>query len=414
MNNERITRRDFLKLSGLASAAIFIPKGMERLGDNLESWPGLKIEDLPSFYKDVLLNTPKTDFSPAGILRMGVVENGFNSMREVPVCQTKFNQRFLEFAKHSPTWRFVTDQPIGLGLHWFGDRPEFAATWYPQGTAREYIEAGLCGDRSVQFVVGDGVPKPGQSALDDKLAIVQAEKPDENGNWIASAHIIEVDRKLFENGTQYFANASYSLFRDYGFSDPEHTSILQQLYQPGYNMRPNIQLVGIEIQGCFFDDPEYFPSIQKFSNTLAVCLAVIKRHKISSPAFNLMGHEELDEGKGDPGKNTILGMKMFIGLSALVSGDAELKELVFSPFSLDGKLSKETAIGNYFSYIKDYFGRTAGPTSFVDYWNTFFQTDTIQNLVTRNLVRDAEGDLNPNTEPLIHSRSSSNHSPEKQ
>jgi hypothetical protein len=388
MNNERITRRDFLKLSGLASAAIFIPKGMERLGNNLESWPGLKIEDLPSFYKDVLLNTPKTDFSPSGILRMGVTENGFNSMCEVPVCQTKFNKQFLGIAKNSPQWRFVTDQPIGLGLHWFGDSPEFAANWYPGGTAREYIEAGLCGDRSVQFVVGDGVPKPGQGALDEKLAIVQAELPDENGNWVTSAHMIEVNREWYETGKQYFANASYSLLRDYGFTHPDHTSILQRLYQRRYNQRPNIQLVGIETQGLLFDKPENFPSSQKLANILAVCLAVIKRHKISSPAFNLMGHEELDEGKGDPGKNTMLGMKMLIGLSALVSGDPELKDLVFGPFTLNGQLSRETAIVNYFNYIKDYFGRTTGPTSFVSYWQNYFQFDSVINLVSNKLTRD--------------------------
>ncbi|MCX6704216.1 MAG: hypothetical protein NTZ07_02100, partial [Candidatus Woesebacteria bacterium] len=244
----RISRRDFLKLAIAGTASLFLPK-IEIRADGLESWPGLNVEDLPPYYQNILSLTPKTDFSASGILRMGVAENGVNAMHEVPVSQTKFNKKFLEIAKHSPTWRFVTDQPIGLAWHWFGDGPEFASIWYPNGTASEYIERGLCGDRSVQFIVGDGVPKPGQEALDNKLAIAQAELPDENGNWVTSAHIIEVDRSLYENGTQYFANASYSLFRDYGFANPTRTSILQRLYQPGYNKRPNVQLVGIEIQG---------------------------------------------------------------------------------------------------------------------------------------------------------------------
>jgi hypothetical protein len=401
MKNERISRRDFIKLSGLAGIGLAIPRGAERIIYQTESWPGIKVEDLPSYHKEILLSTPKTDFSDAGILRMGVTENGVNTMSEVPVSQTKFNKKFLGIAKNSPQWRFVTDQPIGLVLHWFGDRPEFAATWYPGGTAREYVEAGLCGDRSVQFLVGDGVPKPGQAALDEKLAIVQAELPDENGNWVSSAHTIEVDRSLYENGSQYFANGYYSLLRDYGFSSPDRTSILQRLYQPPYNGRPNIQLVGIEIQGLLFEDPAFFPSQQKLANVLAVSLAVIKRHKISSPAFNIMGHEELDFGKGDPGKNMMYVMKTLIGLSALVSDDQELKNLVFGPFTLYGNLSKTEAIANYFKFVNDYFGRTTGPESFVAYWRNFIQSDVIQNLVANKLTTDIEPEENQVTKDSI-------------
>jgi hypothetical protein len=381
----RISRRDFLKLAMAGAASLFLPK-IEIRADGLESWPGLNVEDLPPYYQNILSLTPKTDFSASGILRMGVAENGVNAMREVPVSQTKFNKKFLEIAKHSPNWRFVTDQPIGLAWHWFGDGPEFASTWYPNGTARDYIERGLCGDRSVQFIVGDGVPKPGQGALDEKLAIAQAELPDENGNWVTSAHIIEVDRSLYENGTQYFANASYSLFRDYGFANPTRTSILQRLYQPGYNKRPNVQLVGIEIQGLLFEDPAYFPSPQKLANVLAVSMALIKRHKISSPGFNANGHEELDFGKGDPGKNMILGMKILIGISALVSEDQELMNLVFGPFTLDGKITKEGAIAGYFNFIKDYFCRTTGPKSFVDYWLNYFHFDATPGIINSGIV----------------------------
>ena len=398
MNHERISRRDFLKIAGLGLGALAL--GPFRLPERwIESWPRLNVEDLPSFYQDILLRTPKTDFSASGILQMGVMENGVNAMHDVPVSQNKFNRKFLGIAKYNPNRRFVTDQPIGLAWHWFGDRPEFASTWYPNGTAREYIERGLCGDRSVQFVVGDGVPEPGQEALDKKLAIVQAELPDENGNWVTSAHILPVDRSLWENGTQYFANAYYSLLRDYGFSNPNRASILQRLYQPGFNDRPNTQLVGIEIQGCFFEENKYFPGPQKLANTLAVSLAVIRKNKISSPAFNAYGHEELDFDKGDPGKNTILGMKTLVGISALVSGDQELMDLVFGPFTLDGNITKEGAIANYFNFIKDYFARTTSPRSFVDYWLSYFQTEVIQSLVSQSLVIDTG--TNSNSDPNI-------------
>jgi hypothetical protein len=280
----------------------------------------------------------------------------------------------------------VTDQPIGLAWHWYGDQPQYASTWYPSGTAREYVEVGLCGDCSVQFVVGDGIPLSGQEALDQKLAIVQSELPDENGKWVSSAHILNVDRSLYRNGTQYFANAYYLLMGKYGFSNPDKATILQRLYQPGFNDRPNIQLVGMEIEGTCFEDPKNFPSPQKLANTLAVSLAVIKRNKISSPAFNAYGHQELDFGKADPGKNLIMGMKILIGISALVSDDQELKKLVFGPFSLNGKVTKEQAVANYFSFVTDYFSMSTGPKSFVDYWLNYFQTDAIADLVSRKLT----------------------------
>jgi hypothetical protein len=271
-----------------------------------------------------------------------------------------------------------------LAWHYFGDSPQYASIWYPKGTAREYVEGGLCGDRSVQFVVGDGIPQPGQDSLDKKLAIVQAELPDANGNWVSSAHIVNVDRHLFRDGVQYFANALYSLLRDYGFSNPNSLTILQRLYQPRFNDRPNIQLVGMEIQGYRFDEIDNFPGFQKFANILAVSLAIIKKHKISSPAFNAYGHQELDFDKGDPGKNVILGMKILIGIYALVSRDQDLKDLVFGPFTLGGKISKSRAVANYFYFIEDYYKRTAEP-GMINYWLNFFQIDIIHDLVSQDI-----------------------------
>ena len=395
MRHNELSRRDFLKFSALLGAGLIIPRKINYLLNNYESWPKLNIRYLPPFYQDILLCTPKTNFSASGIMQMGVMENGVNIMRDIPVDQTKFNKKFLNLASQDPSWRFVTDQPIGLVWHWFGDQQAYAARWYPHGTAREYVEGGLCGDRSVQFVTGDGVPEPGQEALDKKLSIVQTELPDDKGNWIFSAHTIEVDRSLSAAGQQYFCNAYYSLMRDYDFSDSMTGTIIQRLYQPGFNDKPNKQLVGIEIQGCFFDDPTLFPSPQKLANVLAVSLAIIKRNQISSPAFNAYGHEELDALKGDPGKNFILGMKTLIGISALVLGDPELKELVFGPFTLGGKTTKEKAIANYFSFIKNYFAKTAGPKSYVDYWLNYFQFYNIQYLVSRNLITNTNPDSNP-------------------
>ena len=387
MKQEKLNRRDFLKISAFLGAGLIIPRKLDYLINNNESWPILDIKDLSPFYRDILLRTPKTDFSASGIMQMGVVENGVTVMREIPVDQTNFNKKFLDllYRYHNPGWRFVSDQPIGLAWHWFGDRPTDAARWYPNGTAREYIEGGLCGDNSVQFVVGDGVPEPGQKALDKKLSIVQAEFPDYQGNWIISAHIVQVDRSLQTTHQQYYCRAYQSLLKEYGFSDCLTGTIIQRLYQPGFNDKPNKQLVGIEIQGCLFNDPISFPSPQKLANVLAVSLAIIKRNRISSPAFNAYGHGELDLLKSDPGKNFVLGMKILIGISALVSGDDELKDLVFGPFTLGGKITKEKAVANYFSFVKNYFSITASPHSYVYYWLRFFEFENIQELVSRNL-----------------------------
>jgi len=380
-----INRRDFLKLLGASVLATIGLPYFRVLAANIESWPGLAIKNLPDYYQHVLSLVPRMEFSKAGILQMRVVENRFATMRDMPVCQSNFNRKFIELAKGDPKWRFVIDQPIGLAWHFFGDTPEFAARRFPKGTAREYIEQGLSGDStSVQFVVGDGIPQAGQDSLDKKLAIVQSELPDANGNWISSAHIKNVDRGWYENSRQYFANAFYCLLRDYGFSDPALGTILQRLYQPGFNGRPNIQLVGIEIQGCRFEEIDFFPGFQKLANTLAVSLAIIKRHKISSPAFNAYGHQELDLNKGDPGKNVILGMKILIGISALVSRDQEMKDLVFGPFTLGGKISKNSAVANYFYFIEDYYRRTTDPKK-VNYWLNYFQIDAIHDLVSHDI-----------------------------
>lgn len=379
-----IDRRDFLKFMGASMFASLVLPNFRVLAANIESWINLDVRKLPIYYQNILSLVPRTGFSELGILQMRVVENHVFAMRDMPVSQTKFNKKFLELAKRDPTWRFVVDQPIGLAWHYFGDSPQYASIWYPKGTAREYVEGGLCGDRSVQFVVGDGIPQPGQDSLDKKLAIVQAELPDANGNWVSSAHIVNVDRHLFRDGVQYFANAFYSLLRDYGFSNPYSLTILQRLYQPRFNDRPNIQLVGMEIQGYRFDEIDNFPGFQKFANILAVSLAIIKKHKISSPAFNAYGHQELDFDKGDPGKNVILGMKILIGIYALVSRDQDLKDLVFGPFTLGGKILKSRAVANYFYFIEDYYKRTAEP-SMINYWLNFFQIDTIHDLVSQDI-----------------------------
>ena len=94
----------------------------------------------------------------------------------------------------------------------------------------------------------------------------------------------------------------------------------------------------------------------------------------------------------------MLVVKTLIGLSALVSDDAELKDLVFGPFSLDGKLSKQTAIANYFNYVKDYFGRTTGPTTFVEYWKNYFQIDAIIGIVKNKLTEDLTTGTNQTVE----------------
>ena len=363
-----INRRDFIKLAGTGICAIALSPIINCRAFDTVSWPKINICDLPLRYQNILSLTQQLEFSSLGMLK------------NAPVIQTNFNKKFIEIAKHSPCWRFVTDQPIGIAWHWFGDTSSFASTWYPNGTAKEYIENGLCGDRSVQFVVGDGKLQNNQNLLNDKLSIAQAEIPDENGNWVSSAHIINVDRKLYENGIQYFANAYYSLCRDYGFHDPSSTTILQRLYQPGFNNRPNIQLIGIEIQGHSFNTTNAFPSNQKIANALSISLALIKRHNISSPAFNTYGHQELDFNKDDPGKNFIFEMKLLIGIYALISNDQELLHLVFNPFTINGTISKRRAVTNYFNFIKDYFKRTTEPTA-AEYWLNYFQFDTVSNIM---------------------------------
>ena len=138
------------------------------------------------------------------------------------------------------------------------------------------------------------------------------------------------------------------------FDLPQDISVLQTLHNKGgYNNTPNRSTIGIEITGYDFDNPEDFPSTKKISTLLTLTTAITKKYKIS-PAFDYLGHREIDYKKSDPGRRLTYLMKLIVGLDCLTREDPELSDLVFGPF-IDKTKRNDNGAKKYFDFITTYF-----------------------------------------------------------
>ena len=106
-------------------------------------------------------------------------------------------------------------------------------------------------------------------------------------------------------------------------------SLLQDLYD-GPKLDPNMRTIAVEIAGYDFENPEHYPQDQKIANVVSVVWAIMKRYGI--PASNLMGHNEIQLGKADPGKKFMALIRYLIGVKALVEEDPVMNRLVFGQF----------------------------------------------------------------------------------
>jgi hypothetical protein len=84
----------------------------------------------------------------------------------------------------------------------------------------------------------------------------------------------------------------------------------------------------------------------------------MRRYDIS--AMNILGHQELQLSKPDPGKKFLALIRYIIGAKALIEGDERMKRLVFGSF-LGNNLDGSQAAARYFRYVHDYLCMTATP-----------------------------------------------------
>lgn len=352
--DSQVSRRDFLKLGGVGVGALAIivtkvDKVFAKSPDFSGLYPELKKENLPSFYGEILKRVSLTGMTEEGVCQ---IEQGVNAeKRDVTVAQTYLNKRILGLSEKNPNFLFVSNQSLGLAWHWFGDLDGWKKIYAPNGTVKEYVDNGFGRGTSTMFLVGDEIP--GSGDLTDKVSIAQCELPNKKGVPVQSAHILPVNRDDYTSNQQYFALALNKLGKEYFPEKQYKYSILQRMYNGDYNIAPNKQLIGIEILGTDFDNPEHFPSIQKIANVLSVSIPTIKHYDIEA-AYNSYGHQELDLNKGDPGKCFTYLMKTLLGVYALANKDEKLSDLLFSPFMTTNKDGKE-AVQRYFDFIDSYF-----------------------------------------------------------
>lgn len=281
----------------------------------------------------------------SGIVEIDSKSDGTYSM--VPVIQTEINKFNLKLAETKPC--YLCKETLGIVFHSFGASDYLLSTYIPHGTAKEYVENGFGTLTSAMFLVGQQEFDPESDLVNLPPSIIQCELPSPSGKLVPSAHVVPVDRENLEK--QPFLRSMNKAVYNFGFPYP--SSVLQSLYMEGQNSAPNRSMIGIEITGSSFDTPGHFPNSVKLASVLSVAVALTRHYKFS-PAFNFLGHRDLDLNKEDPGRRLTYLMKVLVGLYALQHRDKELCESIFKPF-INKAPSVLDGINKYFEFITYYF-----------------------------------------------------------
>lgn len=349
-----MNRRAFLKVASASLVAAVLPGGLTK-GKAASipptarvEWPALLPVALPQLVRDVLSRTQRMEISQAGLLTLQEV--GGKSEGEVPLRRTQWNQE-----KCTPLDRMLTDYPWGIVLHWYGEPAYFdkTITGYLRGfdslrNANDYITR-----TSAHFLVGEAAPVPQAMAKEDVIGILQTQAPDQDGTPFVASHLRPLNYKLHRERQQYFVKALDAL----EYADPHVHSILQDFFD-GAKIDPGWRTIAIEITGFDFDDPGTTPDSQQMANVLGVIWAVMKRYKIS--ALDILGHNEIELDKPDPGKLFMASIRYLLGVKALSEPDEQMKELVFGRFLGESGNPKE-AVRRYFKFVRDYLVLVSRP-----------------------------------------------------
>jgi hypothetical protein len=389
------SRRNFLKLSSACLAGL-AASGLEKYQTGFvkihpgEDWPSnnptirtgaqtltspnIAIHTL-SLVKHVLEKVPTLSITSQGFLEC--YTNGGVSAQMMPLAPTLWNQE-----NSQPDDRLSESLPWAIVLHWYGDRDGVYQTLgnylhgfnsyrlvnqppallpsrhAPPGnllvgstTQLDKENSELLLDRyrtSAHFLVGKDDPLSNQGGLDEPLAIVQTQVPDQDGTPFRAAHVGPLDSQQ-----TYFVQALKKLQS----LAPDADFALLDFYRrtrPAVNQRT----IGIEVSGYNFDAPGQLPPAQQLANLLGVICAVMKRYHIQ--AHNILGHHELQTGKADPGKKFLALMRYLVAVKALMDGDPHLQELVFAPFA-SSNVSQSQAVQTYFKHLRQYLVLVSSP-----------------------------------------------------
>ena len=361
-NKESLSRREAIRLGTLALGACGfarLPKfpsieGPEDLFPSKTEWPKLALDMLPENVRKIMELVPKSEINDQGLLML-VDNNGHKEF--APLFQTQWNKD-----KSKPQHRLKTKDIYGkpldwaIVLHWFGNNESFKKTAY------HFVTYGFDSLRTVDgkqirtsahFLVDDNLPLTGKPKLGDLVGILQTQKPDSDGTPFVGAHLSNIDLATHQNRGQYFVRSFYHL----GNQEPSVHSVLQDMFDVT-PIDPNFRSIGVEISGLFFDSPENMPNNQKIANVVSTVWAIMKRYNI--PASNILGHNEIQLNKGDPGKQFMATIRHLVGVKALLENDSQMKDLVFGQF-VDKNEDKKGASKKYFDFVRDYLVMTSTP-----------------------------------------------------
>lgn len=336
-----MNRRAFLKVAGTTLAAAVLPGGWFAPRVKLAGWPALLPEALPKTVREILGRVQRMEISADGNLFLQDARG--KTRGNVPLARTQWNQE-----KSTALERLLTEWPWGIVLHWYGE-PEYfdkTVTGYLRGfdslrDANDYSTR-----TSAHFLVGSAMPAPQAEAKEDVIGILQTQAADRDGTPFVASHLRALNYKLHRERQQYFVKALDAL----EYADPAVHSILQDFYD-GPKIDPGWRTIAIEITGFNFDDPQIAPTVQQMANVLSVIWAVMKRYHIS--AMDVLGHQEIELDKPDPGKRFMATIRYLLGVKALADPDEQMKELVFGRLLKEGS-SPEEAVRRYFKFVRDY------------------------------------------------------------
>jgi hypothetical protein len=361
-----ISRRDFLRLLGVNLAALAIPAPFAlnslQPGSDVR-WPKIKLASLPDFPAEVLSITPRLKIDQAGYL---MKLDGPGGKVHMPQAQTQWNLETM--ADYD---RLLTRYPWVIVIHWFGNTENHQNTLdaFLRGFDGLRSIAGREQRTSAHFLVGRNIPS---QAAASSVSVVQTQKPGPEGIPYLASHIYYLTSADLKE-RNYFLRALDEL----SWEQPGVHSGLQEIFSKP-QIDPNYYTLAIEMDGYDFDNPDHFPPAQQTANLLGLLWALMERYQL--PASAVVGHDEIDLRKGDPGKKFMATVRYLLGLKALVEGDPRMCQLVFGQYYAKGRNALD-AIEGYFNFVQAYLARTATPKQVFEW-----ETETNYWLVTDSLA----------------------------
>ena len=348
-----LSRREFLKLLGLISVNIFSLPFINRKGG--ASFQRSKaIDELPDELVQIFRLMPSTTIDQEGYLWL--MDSTGSNLGRVTLAPTLWNNE-----RNSIYDRLDSNEPWAIVLHWFGEGENYRDSipqylWGMDSFRRvdDYLTR-----TSAHFLVGDHIALTEATNNEGSIGIIQTQNPYVDGTPTLASHLKALDYTLHHQKKQYFVRALYQL----SFENHNIHSILQDWFD-GPKIDPNWRSIAVEITGADFDEPSSIPSHQKIANVSSVVWAIMKRYRIT--ALNILGHNEIDLDKADPGKNFVNLIRFIIGIKALFENDPTMNELVFGQVSQPSE-DIESASIRYFTYLRDYHVLIAKPVGVFDW-----------------------------------------------